>query len=105
MIFFQLFYCFYVTAHLFISARSILVTFRPLSMVFCPTCQKSLFFAKNCDFFVIFNTSGASESKILSFSGGGGGGNLQFWTNFHEYTLKITSYHVTELIATVRSEI
>ena len=43
-------------------------------------------------FFVILNTSLSFWLKILS----GGGRNFQFSADFHEYTLNMTSYRVTE---------
>ena len=62
---------------------------------FVKTTRNRKVFTQNCDFFVILNTSLAFWLKILS------GGNFQFSGNFgrfHEYTLNMTSCHVTEAI-------
>ena len=59
-------------------------------------------FAENCDYFVILNTFVAFRCEILS------GGTFNFppnLANFHEYTLNMTSYQVTESIAILRTKI
>ena len=53
------------------------------------------FFAQNCDFFVILSTSLPFWCKILS------GATFNFrpiLVDFHEYTLNMTSFNVTEAI-------
>ena len=62
-----------MAAFLFMSARPILGHFLPFLMVFVKTTRNS-------------------GSKFCP------GGNFQFSTDFHEYALNMTSYHVTEAI-------
>ena len=66
-------------------------------MVFVKTTTNRKFLAQNCDFFAILNISLPLWFKILS----GGGATFNFrliLADFHEYTLSMTSYHVTETI-------
>ena len=108
--YFQLFYCFHVTAFLFTSARPISGHFHFL-MVLGQNCQKSQNFSLKLWFFCHFEYF-CSFLVQNSVRGGGGGGESTFsfrpiLADFHEYTLNITSYHVSEceLMATFRTEI
>ena len=93
---FQLFYCFHVAALLFISAQPILGHFLPIFDGFSSKLPGIANFSlKIVIFFIILDTSLPFCFKILS------GDNFQFSVNFgrfSEYTLNMTSYHVTEAI-------
>ena len=101
---FQLFYCFYVAALLFMSPRPILGHF--LLIFYCfslrfliKTARDRKFFAQNCDFLSFWTVIYLSGLKFCPRDGGGATFNFRIiLADFHKYTLNMTSYHVTEAI-------
>ena len=80
------------------STRPILGHFLPIFYAFLSKLPEiANFLAQNCDFchFEYFSTF------LVQNPVGGGGVTFNFWpilADFHEYTLNMTSYHVTEAI-------
>ena len=74
------------------SVQLILGHFCPFLMVFRQNYQKSQSFSSKLWFLSFWILLYLSGSKFCP------GDNFQFSANFHEYTLNMTSYHVTEAI-------
>ena len=66
--------------------------FARFSWFFVKTTRNREVFAQNCDFCLFEYFSTFLVQKFCP------GGNFQFSADFHEYTLSMTSYHVTEAI-------
>ena len=87
---FQLFYCFHVAALLFMSARPILGHFLPIFYGFSSKLPRIVNFSLKILIFYHFGYF--STFLVQNFVRG------RATFNFHEYTLNMTSYHVTEAI-------
>ena len=93
---FQLFYYFHVAALLFMSARLSFGHLLPIFDGFSSKLPGIANFSLRIVIFIILDTSLPFWLKILS-----GGATFNFRTilaDFHEYTLNMTSYHMTEAI-------
>ena len=77
---------------LFMSVRPTLGHVLPIFIVFCQNCQKSQFFAQNCDLFVIFTFLVQNTFREATFN------FRPILADIPEYTFKMISYHVTEAI-------
>ena len=87
---FQLSYCFHMATLLFMSAQPIL---SPFLWVLVQTTRNRKVSAQSCDFFCHFQyfSTFLVQNSVQK-------ANFQFSTDFHKYTLNMTSYHVTEAI-------
>ena len=93
---FQLFYCFHVAALLFMSARPILGHFLPIFDGFSSKLPEIANFSLKI--MIFFHFGYFFTFLVQNFVRGATFNFRPILANFHEYTLNMTSYHVTEAI-------
>ena len=93
----QLFYYFHVKALLFMSARPILGDFQPIFYGFLSKLSEIVKFSLKIMIFCNFEYFCSYLMQNSVWGGGGATFNFQpILSDIHEYTLKMTSYHVTD---------